>query len=541
MMPTVIMAGAAASTLWGSQCTYFNESAVRYARLLKENHRRKSLAPEFSSNNTSVVVLSVRNSLYETREETSTENQQSNIYEPSEIKADDVLQYKCKNPKCENVEEFQVSEIPLNCVQFLNNSADNNCAPTAEQKHDSNLPSTSSNDNPSKITAIKDKSESNVRAEPSAQKNEIFEAENSISTITKVAENQDSNNVSNNPQCDVEPIDLYQGKQIIPVRSTTLESITGCIFGCHGIAYYSAQICSNIISHYILRSNSSPDLPSLSSCSCGASFCNTDLNCIDEETEEITHHARYLLCGVSLVTASMACLCIILFLDPLKKAKTEQEKREPVTLSLNLVLATFSHCKKREQLFLVPISFFEGMLQGFYTADFTRSYVACAWGASHVGSISIFYGVACVIFATASGFLVKYAGRKPLFLLGQVMNIVLMTFLLLWNPDSETPFKFYIAAVFFGGVTGIFWSQLLSFYGLLFKEDEEAAFASYYLFSSLGWTTSFLYSDHICTDIKIYLLLSTSFLGTIGYFLTERSYSLRKQKATLRRKRASQM
>ncbi|PRD31470.1 UNVERIFIED_CONTAM: UNC93-like protein [Trichonephila clavipes] len=79
------------------------------------------------------------------------------------------------------------------------------------------------------------------------------------------------------------------------------------------------------------------------------------------------------------------------------------------------------------------------------------------------------------------------------------------------------------------------------FYGLLFKEDEEAAFASYYLFSSLGWTTSFLYSDHICTDIKIYLLLSTSFLGTIGYFLTERSYSLRKQKATLRRKRASQM
>ncbi|GFS30688.1 protein unc-93 homolog A [Nephila pilipes] len=514
MMPTAMLVGIGASTLWGSQCTYFNESAVRYAKLLKESNRRKSLAPEFSSNCTNVVVLSIINSQHESKEEKPSENQKSN--QTPERKIDDVLRYKCKNPTCANVDEFTVSEIPLNCIQYVKKLVDNDCTSLAVQK-EFDLPNTSSNNDHSINEIGEDKFENKnqiINGESSSQKKDISDTENSENVITNTNDNQGNNEgnnvIANNEKWEEESIDPYQGKQIMTVRSTTLESITGLFFGCHGIAYYSAQICSNVISHCILRDNSSPGPPHWSGCSCGSHFCNNNPHCMDEEIDEISNHIRYLLSGVSMIIATIAMLCLILFLDPLKKTKTEKEEREPVKLSMDLVLATLRHFKNREQLCLIPISFFEGMLQGFYTADFTKAYVACAWGASHVGSVSISYGVACVIASTSSGFLVKYAGRKPLFLAGQVTNILMMTFLLLWNPNSNTPYKFHIAAVFFGTVTGAFWSQLLSFYGLLFKEDEEAAFASYYLCSSLGWTTSFLYSDHIRLRTELEKFYSTN-------------------------------
>ncbi|GBL76439.1 UNC93-like protein [Araneus ventricosus] len=504
MIPTGVLAGMGASVLWGSQCTYFNESAVRYARLITDGAVKLSQAPDIHSNRTSVDIVSERDFHFESIEEISLKD------EPAEIRnsEDNLLKYKCKNPGCGNVDEFVVSEIAKNCVQYLKNTVENSDLSQTKGQ------STSRNLCPDEY------SPGTVHEQSLIQKR---------TDDSKTVEKDDNgwpnkNKISNLDEGAVPP---NSNQECQPIFQRTLESVTGLFFGFHGIAYYSAQICSNVISYYVLKEDE--DAPALSyfiGCSCGAQFCNDNPWCINDDTEYVSRSIRYLLTTVCVVIASISALLIFFCVDPLKKVKSEDETEK---ISLSLVFATINHTKKKEQLCLIPLSFYEGMLQGFYTADFTKSYIGCAWGASKVGLVSIFYGAACVISSSASGFFVKYIGRKPLFLIGQVINILMAIFLMLWKPESNSPYKFYIASIFFGTITGILWSQLLAFYGLLFKKDEEAAFASYYLWSSLGWTTSFLYSDHLCTYVKIYLLLTVSLTGTTGYFFTERSYELRKK------------
>ncbi|GFY37187.1 UNC93-like protein [Trichonephila inaurata madagascariensis] len=71
------------------------------------------------------------------------------------------------------------------------------------------------------------------------------------------------------------------------------------------------------------------------------------------------------------------------------------------------------------------------MIQGFYTADFTKSFIGCAWGSSNVGIVTVFYGLACALSAPLSGFLVKYIGRIPILLLSQIINVGVNVFALM--------------------------------------------------------------------------------------------------------------
>ncbi|GIY87956.1 UNC93-like protein [Caerostris extrusa] len=529
MIPGAILAGMGASTLWGSQCTYFNESAVRYARLISRKSVKGRRSQELPSALTSMETLSIKDSQCASKEEIFSKSGSPKVDQTETSCKEEVVRYKCKNPDCKNVDEYFVSEIEISCVQYTKSPIVKDIPQiNIETKPTNTEEDTSKNVQQQYKNNEQQNVEENVDEE--AGHKEIPEADVKISDGN---ENRKDSSVSKQESARPMQNKRLSICQSVIQRSTTLESVTAVFFGCHGLAYYSAQICSNIISYNVLKADDMADTPYLSGCSCGSTFCSTNPECISDDTDEVSKKMRYLLTSISLIIAFIGALAIIIFLDPLNKAKTEEELKEPVRLSLNLVLATFSHCRKKEQLCLIPISFFEGMLQGFYTADFTKSYVGCAWGASHVGLVSIFYGCACVVASTASGFLVKYGGRKPLFLLGLIINIVMLTFIHVWIPDSSTPYKFYIGAMMFGTITGIFWSQLLSFYGLLFKKDEEAAFASYYLWSSLGWTTSFLYSDHLCMYIKIYIVLIVSLIGTTGYFFTEHSYGLTKKQGRL--------
>ncbi|XP_055940093.1 protein unc-93 homolog A-like [Argiope bruennichi] len=518
MIPTGVLAGIGASILWGSQCTYFNESAFRYSRLIDGESRSINQSPDNVSNRTSTEILSERNSKCEITEENSMKVDVSIEEKSKETTAESsVVRFECKNHGCGNVDEFVVSEIEKNCVQFIGKTAENNLTPKEERNSDDfeSFSPTDISHSPIKTN----KSETGIKADDRPEGLTVSKEEDIIkSDVIDVIE---STTVlpKRNPE-----------RQPIFQRANTLESVTGLFFGCHGIAFYSAQICSNVISYYVLKGDNAPGMSHFGGCSCGAHFCNDNKWCINDDTEYVSPKIRYLLSGISVVIASIGVLLVFLFVDPLKKAKDEDE---PETISLRLVSATISQNKKKEQLCLIPIAFFEGMQQGFYTADFTKSYVGCAWGASNVGLVSMFYGSACVFSSSTTGFLVKYVGRKPLFLIAQVISLSMMIFLMLWEPNSDSTYKFYIAAIFFGTLTGIYWSQLLAFHGLLFKKDEEAAFASYYLWSSLGWTTSFLYSDHLCTYIKIYILLTVSLIGTTGYLFTERSYQLKKKQAAV--------
>ncbi|GIY97915.1 protein unc-93 homolog A [Caerostris extrusa] len=165
--------------------------------------------------------------------------------------------------------------------------------------------------------------------------------------------------------------------------------------------------------------------------------------------------------------------------------------------------------------------------QGFYTADFTKSYIGCAWSTSHIGLVTVFYGLAAAVSSLFSGYVIKFVGRRCVFAVCQAVSTINLVFMLLWKPGPQQYLLFYLAGSLWGINTGVLMAQLRAFYGVLFQGEEETAFASFNMYSGIGWTLPFIYNQYLCTSVKLYILLVLSFIGIIGYLLTEREYQMR--------------
>lgn len=309
-------------------------------------------------------------------------------------------------------------------------------------------------------------------------------------------------------------------------KTASLDSINALFFGFHGFVYQSSMCYGNLMSYFVLnRNHMNTNISVSSSCSCGAKFCN-QLSCFESDTlEELPSNLRYMLTTISLALSVTGVLLIVFFVDHLG------DKQPSIKFSFELLFASLKHAKKKEQIFLIPISFFLGMEQGFFIGDFTRSYVACSLGTYKVGLITMTYGMTCAISAPTAGALVKLIGRLPVFLIGLVIAICTCLLLLLWQPQPDQLHLFFIASALYGTFTGIFWSQIVAFYGILFKKGEEAAFGFHFLCSSMGTTLSFAYNDYLCSHMKIYALLFVVILGISGYIISERLHIQSKRKS----------
>ena len=58
-------------------------------------------------------------------------------------------------------------------------------------------------------------------------------------------------------------------------------------------------------------------------------------------------------------------------------------------------------------------------------------------------------------------------------------------------------------------------------YSTLFPNDAEAAFSNYRVCEALGLCIGMSYSSFLCTDIKLYILVTFLLLGMLGYGLVE--------------------
>ncbi|PRD31292.1 UNVERIFIED_CONTAM: unc93a [Trichonephila clavipes] len=493
MIPSAFILGLGSSLLWGAQCTYFNESALIYCTLTAKDEvpKSKSQTPATSSQ-TSAEVLSIRDSNTRINELANRNSDTASVEEISAISSN--------SP---NVENLSAENLATNYKQYYENPEDLISTPQMKMKNKGEVMS-------------------------EREKQDMQERRNSYSINNRfgvrVASNNQGNYMKRNP-CDfkiptteintspdvttdrnVSAISSIQNEESfykIPRKSTGyidalqklagLESITARFFGFHGLVFHSAQVWSNVVSYYILQGETQPNMTLNSTCFCGAEFCNLQSDCLGVSSGGTNEDLRYLLTGVSVILAAIGSLLVLLFLDPLQTVK------EPVKFSLKILLATLNNCRKKEQLAIIAISFYVGMIQGFYTADFTKfiyrdftylfseslnctrfififflnivtflltknvflqSFIGCAWGSSNVGIVTIFYGLACAVSAPLSGFLVKYVGRIPILLLSQIINVGVNVFLLLWIPDPNQQYLFFLSAAMCGVVTGILWAQL---------------------------------------------------------------------------------
>ena len=66
-------------------------------------------------------------------------------------------------------------------------------------------------------------------------------------------------------------------------------------------------------------------------------------------------------------------------------------------------------------------------------------------------------------------------------------------------------------------------------YGVLFANDEEAAFSNFLLWKSTGFIIAFILQTQVCIESKLYVLLGVLIAGMTGYFLIEISECRKKK------------
>ena len=58
-------------------------------------------------------------------------------------------------------------------------------------------------------------------------------------------------------------------------------------------------------------------------------------------------------------------------------------------------------------------------------------------------------------------------------------------------------------------------------YGVLFENDEEAAFSNYVLWESVGFILVFILQTQVCIEVKLYIVSGVIVAAMAGYFLLE--------------------
>ena len=136
----------------------------------------------------------------------------------------------------------------------------------------------------------------------------------------------------------------------------------------------------------------------------------------------------------------------------------------------------------------------------------------------------ICFGVADACSSYFFGRLVKFTGRIPCFLVGALINYLMIVLMLNWNVNAlnkHHDYIFYLIPALWGVADGAWQTQVNSIYGVLFEANQEAAFTNFRLWESLGFAISYAYSNYLCTHAKLQLLLVYLTVGICGYLLIE--------------------
>ena len=141
----------------------------------------------------------------------------------------------------------------------------------------------------------------------------------------------------------------------------------------------------------------------------------------------------------------------------------------------------------------------------------------------------ITYGVCDAVCSLSFGIIIKHTGRLPIYLLGALINFTVI--IVLWTvvPDPNKEWVFFILAGLWGIADAVWQTQINAFYGVLFPNDEEAAFSNYRLWESMGFLIAFILQTQVCIEAKLYVLVIVFSIGMFGYFIIE--FQQRKNKS----------
>lgn len=91
----------------------------------------------------------------------------------------------------------------------------------------------------------------------------------------------------------------------------------------------------------------------------------------------------------------------------------------------------------------------------------------------------------------------------------------------IWKPTENQIYVLFILAGLWGLADAVWQTQINAFYGVLFVENDEAAFSNYRLWESAGFVLFYIITPYIRIRIALIILLIFLSLGMLGYGLTE--------------------
>lgn len=302
------------------------------------------------------------------------------------------------------------------------------------------------------------------------------------------------------------------------LTGSTVDDIINRFFGVFFMLFQTGQIWGNLISSLVFQTTENKTVTDEDLKTCGANFCpSSDENNTNLDKPDI--EKVYKVCGIYIGCAVLAVIVIAVGLDPITLDREDGKKRQ---FSFQLVLETFKHWwRSNYQKLLMVLTMYSGVEQAFATGDYTKSFVACALGIEDIGFVMICYGVVDAICSFSFGRLVQFVGHTPFFILAFLVHGGLQITFLLWTPDPDRVYLFYIFAALWGMGDAVIQTQINALYGMLWTKDSEAAFANYRLWESLGFIIAFACQNFLCTNIKIYICLGFLCVGMLLYGVVE--------------------
>ncbi|CAF0739698.1 unnamed protein product [Rotaria sordida] len=304
-------------------------------------------------------------------------------------------------------------------------------------------------------------------------------------------------------------------------------------FGIFFMFFQSSQVWGNLISYLVLKPIEKQSNETLYNQiekynKCGVDFSEKEykgtevVNQIDRKTVNI-------LCIVYICICICSILTVIIFLNQRRKSSRD-EISVMLRNSVKLLISTVKHLRNVNQLLLIPLTVWSGLEQSFLGAQFTKGFVSCTLNAKYVGLVLIAYGICDSIGSFSFGQLVKYVGRWPCFVIAALINYSLIITMFIWKPSDDQIVVLFVLAGLWGLADAVWQTQINAFYGVLFVNNDEAAFSNYRLWESGGFVLFYIITPYIRIRIALIILLIFLSLGMIGYGLTEYLWKIKTKK-----------
>ncbi|XP_061099755.1 protein unc-93 homolog A-like isoform X2 [Conger conger] len=293
------------------------------------------------------------------------------------------------------------------------------------------------------------------------------------------------------------------------------QDVINLYFGIFFLIFQSSAVWGNLMSSLIFSQDTNiADIPEENLVYCGAGICTQNIS--GGEAPRPEQKLVHILVGCYIGVGILAMILVAVFLDNIDRdsAREFRGNREPFCSTF---LATFKHLRDRRQLLLIPLTMYSGFEQGFLSGDYTKYYVTCALGIHIVGYAMICFGATNSICSFVFGRLAKYTGRVALFVFASVLNFSCIIGLLYWRPHPDQLPVFFVFPALWGMADAVWQTQTNALYGVLFPQQKEAAFANYRMWESVGFMIAFAYSNFICLNTKLYVLIAVLILSMVLY------------------------